>query len=132
MTDKKPINVFLWSIAIFVLFLIIQMAVMLPLALIGTEVNPYVGFFSWFAVSAGVGWGMFRKYDPGTTQVLLIQALAAFYMLAVSVSVGLKSELELSMMLALRTVSVVALLYLCGIAGLYLSKHLRSRTVPLS
>lgn len=131
MTDKKTINVFLWSISIFALFVVVQMAVILPLALIGIQLSPYVGFFTWFAVSAGVGWGMFRKYDLSATQIFLIQALAAFYMLALSFSVALKSDFDMSTMVALRTISVVAVLYVSGIAGLYFSKHMRTRIPSL-
>ena len=131
MTTKKPLNYFTWSLATYAAFLGVQMMIMLPVTLSGSQLSPYLGFFTWFAVSGGVGWGMLKKYEPDLRQILIVQALATFYMLATSIAVAMRLEAAFTLPLAFRTFSIAVAFWACGSLSIYLIRHFRSHPVSL-
>ena len=121
----SPFNLFGWSIAILILFVIIQVTIRVAYAMWGRSISPFVGLFTWFAVCTALGFSIYTKYKPHTSHMLLLQGLACFYVFAISVGLMLKNEEGLALAGFFRGFGVTLALYAIGYAGFALSSRVR-------
>lgn len=122
-----PFNVFSWSTAILILFLLIQAVVVTAYAATGYSPSPTLALFTWGAVSAAISFGLVSRCDPTIKQLLVLQGFACFYMLCVSVAVTLKTRGALSASLVSLLAGSIVALFASGAIGVALARMIRGR-----
>jgi hypothetical protein len=83
-----------WSLSTFIIFIIIQATVSVSYGAWGHSLSPFVGFFTWAAVSGALVYAIRSKYKTEPLDFLFLQLMACFYMLAVSMALIFRSGAE--------------------------------------
>ena len=124
---EVPFNVLGWSLAVFILFAMLQILTVTAFTLAGSPVSPYVGLFTWAAVSSAITYGLISRYRASLRHLLIVQGFACFYMLATSAAVNLRARGGLAQIDWLQVAVTIAGLFLCGVIGIAFARMMKER-----
>lgn len=84
--------------------------------------------FTWFAVSAALGYSLYRRCQPATADMVLLQGLACLYVLLISTAITLRTDGEFIITNFSKGVMVVGILFAVGGLGFALSKVIHGKS----
>ena len=130
MSTKReiPFNVFGWSLAVFLLFSLVQVVTVTAFTFAGGGISPFVAIFTWAAVSAAISFALMSRYRPTLPHLLLVQGVACFYMLAIAIAMALRSSSSLAPPPWASILGSIAALFTAGAMGIALARLIKDRS----
>lgn len=123
---KPPFSLLGWSISILLVFMILQVSVNVAIAILGYSTNPLLVLFTWFAVSAALGFALYTRYSPDRKHMALLQGVSCFYVLMLSVSLLMKANTDVDARLVATILSTPVAFFITGSAGFWASARYRA------
>ena len=125
--SAPPFNLLGWSFGLLILFFIVQLVLSLPYAMAGFQLGPWMMLLTWFGVSAGVGVGLQRRFQPRSSHMMILQAMSVTYVFCISLAVALKGGAPFSVGSLFHSFSLALVLFFCGASGFLLAAYLQGR-----
>jgi len=125
--NAPPFNLLGWSFGLLFLFFVAQLVLSLPYAIVGFQLGPWMMLLTWFGVSAGVGVGLQRRFQPRSSHMMILQAMSASYVFCISLAVAFKAGAPLSAGSLLHSFTLALVLFFCGASGFLLAAYLQGR-----
>lgn len=122
-----PFNLFSWSLALFLLTLLVQATVSATFLGFGVSPAPAIALFAWASVSAGVAYGLQARYKAALSHLLLVQAFACFLLTCTVVAATLRADDMISVSRLLTLAGFIVATFSCGVLGTAASRVVRER-----
>lgn len=122
---NPPFSLLGWSIATLVVFIVIQASITVAYGIWGHRLSPAVGLFTWAAVSGALAYAILARHHAETRQshLLLQQAMACFYVFAISCAILLRSDAPLALANLGGSVIAAAALFAAGYLGIWVATN---------
>lgn len=124
---NPPFNLFGWSLAIFLLYVLLQSIVTVAYALGGGAINPFIGLMSWFAVSAAIGYTLEKRHRPPRQVMYLLQGFACLYMALAAFAVTVQRAPAMDFITIAKLLGVLVAMFLSGLGGFALALALHHK-----
>jgi len=122
---KPPFNVFAWSLAIFLIYALIQATLTVAYSVSGYQLSPAIAIFNWFAVCCALSFTLYTRYKPQPSHMAILQAFSCFYIIAISLAVIAQSGQSIQVAQVGKFLGVSIVLYAVGALGFYSGKAIR-------
>lgn len=117
-----------WSLAVFLVYVLIQVVVTFLYAMLGAAFHPALGMFVWFCASASMGYALLIRHDASRSDMALVQAFACLYIALAAVAMSLQAATSFSFLVLAQILAVVLGFFLNGVIAFELSRFLLSRS----
>lgn len=127
-TLKSRLSLVGWSLAVFLVYVLIQVVVTFLYAMLGASFHPSLGMFVWFCASASMGYALLIRHDASRSDMALVQAFACLYIALAAIAVSLQAAPSFSFLVLAQILAVVVGFFLNGVIAFELSRFLRARS----
>lgn len=123
--QKPAFSLLGWSLAVFLVYVLIQVLVTFTYALFGVALHPALGLFVWFATSAAIGHSLLLRHRPSRTDLALLQGFACLYVALIALAIGLRSAEPFELLGLAQILIIVVGFFIAGLVGFELARVLR-------
>ncbi|TVS18910.1 MAG: hypothetical protein EA417_01860 [Gammaproteobacteria bacterium] len=117
-----------WSLAVFLVYVLIQVVTTFLYAMLGAAFHPALGMFVWFCASASMGYALLIRHEASRADLALVQAFSCFYIALTAVAITLQSATPFSALVLAQILAVVLGFFLNGVIAFELSRFLVARS----